>query len=292
MDKKGYARSSDQVKIYYHIVGDGQNPIVLINGGPGLTHTELRELRYLSKYGTLVYYDQRGTGKSGKTDPEHYTVEANVQDLEYLRRYLVLGKISILGFGWGACIALLYALTYPSNVRKLILVSEFSSASDFTQILQGLKNNAPKNEREILEKYEKRGLYSEGEKYPEEYLSAIQPTYEPYTIVMLVPNYLMRVFGELNWDVYKTMWGEESEFKITGTLSYFDVRGRLNELSMPVLMIYGANDLVPIELAKRDAAQIRNSKLVIIEDAKHYCFIDQPKEFERIVRDFLISNDQ
>jgi proline iminopeptidase len=287
MDRKGYARSSDQMKIYYHIVGEGQNPLVLINGGPGLAHTELRELRYLSKYATLIYYDQRGTGKSSKTNPEHYIVEANVQDLEDLRKNLSLGTISILGFGWGACIALLYALTFPSNVNKLILVAEFSSASDLAEILQGLKDNAPKHDRDILEKYEKRGLYSEGEKYPEEYLSAIQPAYAPYTIVTLVPNYLMRVFGELNWDVYKAMWGKESEFKITGTLRSYDVHNRLKEITVPVLMIYGANDLVPIEFAKRDAAQIRNSKLVVIEDAKHYCFIDQPKEFEKVVRDFL-----
>jgi proline iminopeptidase len=291
MDRKGYVKSSDQVKLYYLIVGEGRDPLVLINGGPGLSHTELRELRYLSKYATLIYYDQRGTGKSKKISPEHYTVEANVQDLENLRKGLGLGTISILGFAWGASIALMYALTFPSNVRKLILVGEYSSATDIAKVFQSMRDNAPKHAQEIFEKYERLGLYSAGEKYPEEYLAAVQPTYNPYTIGPLVPNYLMKVFDDLNWDVYRALWGEESEFKITGALRNYDVRSRLKEIKVPVLMIYGANDLVPIEFAKRDAAQIPNSRLVVLEDAKHFCFIDQPKEFEKVVRDFLARKD-
>lgn len=287
MDRKGYVKSSDQVRLYYHLVGDGQNPLVLLNGGPGFSHTELKELRFLSKYATLVYFDQRGTGKSSKVDPTKYTIDANVQDIENLRTNLNLGIISILGFSWGASLALQYALTFPSNVKRLILVGGFSSAADISQVFQSMRDSAPVEAQKIFEKYEKRGLYRKGGKYPEEYLNAVQPTYEPYVIGASVPNYLIKVFSELDWNVYRAIWGEESEFKVTGTFRSFDVRSRLKEINVPVLMIYGETDLVPIEIAKRDAAQMRNSKLVVIEDAKHYCFIDQPKEFERIVRAFL-----
>lgn len=111
--------------------------------------------------------------------------------------------------------------------------------------------------------------------------------YETCTTTVTVPNTLIKVFANLNWDVYRTIWGEKSEFLVTGTMKNYDVRRRLREIIIPTLIIIGDSDMVPIDLARRDAQSFQNSRLVVLEDAKHFSFLDQPKKFEKAVADFL-----
>lgn len=173
MPIRGYVTTSNGVRLYYIIVGDKPDTLIMINGGPGLAHQELQGTRFLSKYAKLVYFDQRGTGKSSKTKPEEYTIENNVLDIEALRDGLGLSVVSLFGFSWGAALALEYAVKYPSNVKRLILVSSFTSTEDINLAFQSIKFRAPKKTQEILERYEQNGLYENG-RYPDEYLHALQ----------------------------------------------------------------------------------------------------------------------
>src|SRR5579863_9524888 len=70
----------------------------LIHGGPGVDHTGLKA-RYgrLTEKMQLVYFDHRGQGRSARGDPEKYTLDENVEDMETLRQYLGLGPIVSLG---------------------------------------------------------------------------------------------------------------------------------------------------------------------------------------------------
>src|SRR3546814_15756185 len=71
----------------------------------------------------IIFYDQRGTGKSPPgTRPTDLTVDATVRDLEALRRKLKLNRIDLLGHSWGGLVSMAYALRYPQHVRNLVLV--------------------------------------------------------------------------------------------------------------------------------------------------------------------------
>ena len=85
---KGFISSSG-LKIYYETEGEGQ-PLVLVSGGPGYSHEYFQPLHALAPDARLIFYDQRGTGQSDKANLQDYTVEANVEDLEQLRRELQL----------------------------------------------------------------------------------------------------------------------------------------------------------------------------------------------------------
>ena len=59
--------SLEDGRIFYEVIGSG-SPIVVIHGGPGLDHNYLQPgLDILASRNTLVYYDQRGTGRSEAT---------------------------------------------------------------------------------------------------------------------------------------------------------------------------------------------------------------------------------
>src|SRR6201992_1201244 len=72
---------------------------------------------------TLVSYDTRASGSSSRpVDESQMTTSTMVDDLEALRRYWGLPKISVLGHSHGGAIAVGYAIRYPERVSKLILV--------------------------------------------------------------------------------------------------------------------------------------------------------------------------
>ena len=99
--KKGFA-DVENGKLYYEEEGQGV-PLVLINGGPGGTHqgfhpyfSQIKEVEH------IIYYDQRGTGKSSRDDTgKTYTIKQAVEDLESQRKALKIDRWAVLGFSYG-----------------------------------------------------------------------------------------------------------------------------------------------------------------------------------------------
>ena len=64
----------------------------------------------------------------------------------------------------------------------------------------------------------------------------------------------------------------------------------LCKIKNPTLIINGENDeQTPLYMAKKLNANIKNSKMVILKRAGHFCFIDSPLSFNMEVREFLLS---
>src|SRR6185437_6663659 len=112
------------VKLFYHIVGHGADTLVVIHGGPGFTLDYLApDLEPLTAHHTLLFYDQRGAGKSTLVgDSAGLTVDKFVDDLEAIRRHFHMKKLTLLAHSWGAAVAALYAIRYPDQVSRMIIV--------------------------------------------------------------------------------------------------------------------------------------------------------------------------
>ncbi len=119
--KKGLVDIQDG-KLYYEEEGTGI-PLVLINGGPGCTHQGFHPyFSQIKGVARIIYYDQRGTGKSSTDDTgKTYTIKQAIEDLENLRKALKIEKWVILGWSYGGLLAQLYALTYPNHCTGLVL---------------------------------------------------------------------------------------------------------------------------------------------------------------------------
>src|SRR5919202_4484827 len=106
-----------------------------------------------------------------------------------------------------------------------------------------MRASEPPQVKAIYEKHERAGLYKNGDRYPEEYQNALDLAYEPVTIRGEPPEYLAHMFAKVAYDVYRVMWGEESEFRVTGTLKEFDTLRRLDDIRVPTLVSVGASDM-------------------------------------------------
>ena len=109
-------------KLYYEWEGNGI-PLVLINGGPGGTHQCFHPyFSRLKDVARIIYYDQRGMGKSSKDDTgKTYTIVQAVEDLERLRKALKIDRWTVFGWSYGGLLAQCYALSYPKQCSGLIL---------------------------------------------------------------------------------------------------------------------------------------------------------------------------
>jgi proline iminopeptidase len=112
------------MKLFSQSFGTG-TPIIVVHGGPGLDHAYfLPQMLELAKDHQLIFYDQRGSGKSLETElsPELMNVNQFIQDLEDLRKDLGLNSFVLLGHSWGGELAMHYAVTYPESISALILM--------------------------------------------------------------------------------------------------------------------------------------------------------------------------
>jgi proline iminopeptidase len=283
--KKGYVQSGCYT-LYYEIHGDGL-PVILLNGGPGFSHEVLEPLQALADTYKLVFFDQRGTGDSDKADTRSYTIDANVEDVEQIRRQLNLGRCAVFGHSWGGMLAQAYALKYPLHISKLILADTFSSIDDLNETFARMRAGLPPELQAVCEKCEGEGLYKDGDTYPPEYQAVLDVAYEPVQISVTPPPSIQDMFSKVAYDVYRVMWGEESEFKITGTLAEFNAEPRLGEIQTPTLVIVGASDMPTLAMAEKTARLIPNARMEVFEHSRHYPFLEEPEKFMRVMRQFL-----
>ena len=98
-------------------------PLLIVHGGSGGSVYTFEQTAgvQLEQSQTIIYYEQRGCGRSSDaTDSSSYTVAQLVDDLEQLRQTLELDAIDLLGFSFGAELALEYAAAYPQSVRRIV----------------------------------------------------------------------------------------------------------------------------------------------------------------------------
>ncbi|HEA20642.1 hypothetical protein LCGC14_1015630 [marine sediment metagenome] len=119
---EGFLTTQDSVKIRYKVSGRGL-PCLYIHGGPGqgFDSFELMKGNGLEQNLTMIYYDQRGSGKSEKAD--NYHMDRLLSDIETLRQHLGIQKFYVLAHSFGGIIATAYAKKYPERVEGLILAN-------------------------------------------------------------------------------------------------------------------------------------------------------------------------
>ncbi len=127
------------VELYYEVAGpsDATQTLVYLHG-LGYNSYSFREVagEALAAY-RVVYLDQRGCGRSEQleADPEKFTVDALVDDLEALRAHLNLRSFTPVGHAFGAVIALEYARRFPRNVNAVVAVSPWVHFPELSQQL-------------------------------------------------------------------------------------------------------------------------------------------------------------
>jgi proline iminopeptidase len=293
--QEGYVDAHGML-IYYVAFGQGA-PLMIVHGGPGADHSYfLPWLLPLARTHRLILIDERGSGRSERLqDTSRYTVEAMVEDVEDVRVALNLGKIALLGHSYGGVLAQAYALKYQQNLSHLILNSTFPSTRQMNEVLAREKAQMPAAELKRLNDLEAAGLFGKGEawehgRYPEAYAKlAWGPGYFPFLYGARPDSTYDPVEGNAptNWELYRAMWGEHGEFVIDGNLKSVEYVDRLATIHVPTLIMAGDHDECDPSLSREMHEKIAGSQLLILPNAGHMNFVDQPELWQKAVGGFL-----
>lgn len=123
-DSVFYFRTSDQVDLYVRVAGEGQ-PCLFVHGGPGSTsyYFEAFPSAQLTEQNLrMVYFDQRGSGRSDSALNNDYSLARMLLDMEELREHLAIRQWMVMGHSFGGILVTSYARQYPASIQALMLI--------------------------------------------------------------------------------------------------------------------------------------------------------------------------
>ena len=290
--REGYITASDGVRLFYKTVGSGAETLVAVHGGPGNSLTSiLPDLEPLAKNRTVIYYDQRGSGRSDLIkDGEKLSISKHIEDLETVRQFFKLDKITLLGNSWGGLLIGYYAAAHPDRVERLIF---HSPAPPTNVLLSEMQSEVQRRlNRQYTDEQRKRlGTIST----PESFLKAPDPLAicrEFYYTVLSVYVFKLESMKLFKGDVCSG--SEESirrqrivNHQIWRSLGDFNLLPSLGVVKAPVLVVHGTADVIPVKASEAWAGAMPNARLFLIEKAGHMPQFEQPEIFFKAVETFL-----
>ena len=259
----------------------GAPPLLVLHGGPGAHHDYLLpHFLDLADQFELLFYDQRGGGRSKTDNPTPITWETHVEDLERVIGEFGLTAPTILGYSWGALLALLYATEVAAGRRapapaRLALVSPAPvsrtlrgafeaafadrAASPAIRAMRdelaasGLRDRDPAAHRQRAFELGVAGYFA-----------------DPTRAANLTP---FRVTGRVQQQVWES-------------LGDFDLIPDLGNVTIPALVIHGRQDPIPLASSEAVARALR-ATLIVLEDSGHVPYVEQRDSLFTGLRTFL-----
>jgi proline iminopeptidase len=267
----------------------GAEPLLVLHGGPGAHHDYL--LPQMLALGNadggrdLLFYDQRGGGRSRISSLEVITWKTQVRDVGLVLKEFGLSAPVIVGYSWGALLAMLYAAeavkdkTLPSP-RALVLIDPAPISRKHRDVFErefARRQNGPAvaRMREELAASGLRAQDADAHRQRNFELSVSAYFAEPASARELTP---FRVSAR----VQQSVWESMGEFDLAAD-------GRLASIRAPTLITHGRQDPIPLA-SSEDCARAMKARLVVIEQCGHVPYVEQPAALFGAVETFLREN--
>lgn len=269
------SREVNGVTLFERRIGAGP-PVVVLHGGPGAHHDYLLPgFDALASGRTLIYYDQRGGGRSAVPREVPVGWREQVADLEALRQVWGFDRLTLAGYSWGGLLSLLYAIAHPDRMERLALVSPapaWRAAREEFERRFAERTMAPalQEARAALRASDLR------ERDPGAYqrrtfeLSVAGYFHDPAKVADLTP---FRVTGRTQQEVW-------------ASLGDYDLRPALARLRLPALVLHGDDDPIPPDSA-RVTAEALGARFELLPRCGHVPYVEAFDDFRRLLDAFL-----
>ncbi|MCI4319648.1 MAG: proline iminopeptidase-family hydrolase [Thermoplasmata archaeon] len=276
------------VRLYVERYGTGTaGTLLAVHGGPGVDHRHLRTLADLAPHGIrVVLYDQAGCGRSDRPRSRRsLTFQRAIEELEALRKALRLGPVHLLGYSYGAAVAVESTLRSPRSVRSLILSSPFLWTPEYYLGWKRLVAALPPAAHAYITRKDPRLGDSESARWRDGYAEFFR-RHEFRGAV--VPFDLAQCLAGLQPGVHRPVLRSMAQFEGPGRP--WDVGSRLARLRCPCLVTVGRHDKMTPSFGRALTRKIRGARLQIFEQSGHHANWEERAAFQKAILEFLSSH--
>jgi pimeloyl-ACP methyl ester carboxylesterase len=280
------------VRTRYYEDGQGE-PLVLFHGGEyGSLYTLdswSLNLPGLAQHFHVYAPDKLGHGYTDNPAPDAYTPEALFRHARGFLEALGLRDAHLVGHSRGGFLVTWLAVERPDLARSLIIVDSQSISPDAVSGGAGDFYEQLGHRRRLLEEP------------PTEELVRIEPDAQTYHRERVTDDFVARMLeiarlpktreAQLRiQELRPTTWYPALFRKRDELLDRIDAEG----LALPTLVIWGFDDRsapvsLGLQLFGRLAPRAPRAELHVLNQARHYCFRDQPAAFNRLLRAFCLG---
>jgi len=253
----------DGARIWWTSEGEGE-PVVLVMGLAYPSDMWFRVAPVLARSHRVLRLDNRGAGRTGDVPGAPYTVETMADDVLAVLDEAGESSAHVVGVSMGGLIAQELALTAPHRVRSLVLACTHPGAAHAVWDDGALALLADRGGLTPEQAAEASIPFNYASTTPRERIEEDWAVRLP--LACTPQGYLAQLMGSSAWS------GLE----------------RLPSLRVPTLVVHGEGDrLVPPANGRRIAEAVPEAELVVLADANHLFFTDQPERTNSLLLDWL-----
>lgn len=250
-------------------------PLLLVHGFAISGHTTYLPWaqQQLAPHRALILADMLGYGYSERvaTPGEHYTVRSHARDLVRLLDALGVKQVDVAGHSWGGVIVSQFAREYPERVRRLVIIdggffvySKGSPLENVTDLPLGIGDAVIWH------------ALTGGPKSLCKLICNGRPDCE-----LLPPA-----------DIAGSVEAQRATMRTSRTTTGIaDIESHLSEIHVPTLVLWGAGDTIaPLPNGERLAREIPGAQLVVVPEAWHMPWLNQPETTAKAILEFVGIN--
>ncbi|PFA22694.1 MULTISPECIES: alpha/beta fold hydrolase [Bacillus cereus group] len=264
-------------------------PIVVVHGGPGGNHYVFERTigQRLEEFTTVIYYEQRGCGRSDAPENKNdYSIPTLVDDLEKLREELQIPKFHLLGYSFGGQLSLEYTLAYPERVATLLLQAPSSGDSEHSYHVQltGFEKVAQKDIKQQIQHILQLPV-------------SLKERYDMVWNIVDTATVDRLLFQDEKYAKYNRSLWEESGLINPGLMAKalfqsppsIPLKERTYEITIPSLFLVGMHDRnTGIEMTKELASNMPNATFALFEHSAHFPDMEETEAYAMTIKKFLL----
>ena len=278
----------DGYNIVSYSYGNGENVLFLLNGGQGLPCDYLRDphIHLVEEGYRIVAFDQLGCGNSDRPEDDSlWNITRYVEEVETVRKELGIVNFHLLGQSWGGWLSIEYALTYPDEIRSLILANTCGDLQHLTTELNRMREALGSETVAMMHHHAAMGTID----HPEYQAAITILNYRHVCRLKEWPSSLLASVDDWNMGPYGTMQGP-NEFLYIGNLKDWNRISDMDSLEMPTLIITGTHDEIGPACASRMNNVLPNSEVAVFHNSSHVPFYEEPDLYFKELKIFLTKN--